>query len=137
MDADIQAFYDTIPHKLIVDRLREKIADGWVLNRIENMLKAGVMEDGILHKTTKGTPQGGVISPLLANLALDIRSCQVTLSNVKGKELEKAGYTFVHATLKNRLAWHVWGGSALSFPFPVHYYLRPDKPYFLISIIFA
>ena len=62
MDADIQAFYDTIPHKLIVDRLREKIADGWVLNRIENMLKAGVMEDGILHKTTEGTPQGGVIS---------------------------------------------------------------------------
>jgi len=55
LDADIQAFYDTIPHKLIMDRLREKIADGWVLNRIENMLKAGVMEDGILHKTTKGT----------------------------------------------------------------------------------
>ena len=38
-----------------MDRLREKIADGWVLNSIENMLKAGVMEDGILHKTTKGT----------------------------------------------------------------------------------
>ncbi|MFH1075974.1 MAG: hypothetical protein V1753_03920, partial [Pseudomonadota bacterium] len=42
LDADIQAFYDTIPHKLIMDRLREKIADGWVLNSIENMLKAGV-----------------------------------------------------------------------------------------------
>ena len=39
--------------KLIMDRLREKISDGWVLNSIENMLKAGVMEDGILHKTTK------------------------------------------------------------------------------------
>ena len=54
----IKAFYDTISHKLIMDRLREKIADlsacnaqadGWVLNSIENMLKAGVMEDGILH----------------------------------------------------------------------------------------
>ena len=41
LDADIKAFYDTIPHKLIMDRLREKIADGWVLNSIENMLKAG------------------------------------------------------------------------------------------------
>ncbi len=85
LDADIQAFYDTIPHKLIMNRLREKIADGWVLNSIENMLKAGVMEDGILHKTTKGTPQGGVISPLLANLVGDVID----------KALEKAGYKFV------------------------------------------
>ncbi len=85
LDADIQAFYDTIPQKLIMDRLREKIADGWVLSSIDNMLKAGVMEDGILHKTTKGTPQGGVISPLLANLVGDVID----------KELEKAGYKFV------------------------------------------
>ena len=63
LDADIKAFYDTIPHKLIMDRLCEKIADGWVLTSIENMLKAGVMEDGIVHKTTEGVPQGGVISP--------------------------------------------------------------------------
>ncbi|MCF6147987.1 MAG: hypothetical protein E3K37_04935 [Candidatus Kuenenia sp.] len=46
-----------------MNRLREKIADGWVLNSIENMLKAGVMEDGIVRKTTEGTPQGGVITP--------------------------------------------------------------------------
>ena len=85
LDADIQAFYDTIPQKLIMDRLREKIADGWVLNSIDNMLKAGVMEDGTLHKTTKGTPQGGVISPLLANLVGDVID----------KELEKGGYKFV------------------------------------------
>jgi len=85
LDADIKAFYDTIPHKLIMDRLREKIADGWVLNSIENMLKAGVMEDGIVHETNQGTPQGGVISPLLANLVGDIID----------KELEKAGYKFV------------------------------------------
>jgi retron-type reverse transcriptase len=59
VDADIKAFYDTIPHEIILDRLREKIADGWVLNSITNMLKAGVMEDGIIHKTEEGTPQGG------------------------------------------------------------------------------
>lgn len=85
LDADIKAFYDTIPHKVILDRLREKIADGWVLNSITNMLKAGVMEDGIFHETNEGTPQGGVISPLLANLVGDVID----------KELEKAGYKFV------------------------------------------
>jgi len=68
-----------------MDRLREKIADGWVLNSIENMLKAGVMEDGIVQETNQGTPQGGVISPLLANLVGDIID----------KELEKVGYKFV------------------------------------------
>ena len=41
------------PPQLIMDRLRERIADGWVLNSIENMLKAGVMEDGILHLSSK------------------------------------------------------------------------------------
>ncbi|MEW6621376.1 MAG: reverse transcriptase domain-containing protein [bacterium] len=81
----ILAFYDTIPHKLILDRLREKIADGWVLNSITNMLKAGVMEDNIFYETNEGTPQGGVISPLLANLVGDVID----------KELEKAGYKFV------------------------------------------
>jgi group II intron reverse transcriptase/maturase len=85
LDADIEAFYDTIPHKLIMNRLREKIADGWVLTSIEKMLKAGVMEDGICYRTTEGTPQGGVLSPLLANLVGDIID----------KELEKGGYKFV------------------------------------------
>jgi len=85
LDADIKAFYDTIPHKLIMQRLCKKIADGWVLTSIENMLKAGVMKDGICYKTTEGTPQGGVISPLLANLIGDIID----------KELEKVGYKFV------------------------------------------
>ncbi len=85
LDADIMAFYDTIPQKLILDRLREKIADGWLLNSITNMLKAGVMEDGIIHETNEGTPQGSVISPLLANLVGDIID----------KELERAGYKFL------------------------------------------
>jgi group II intron reverse transcriptase/maturase len=85
LDADIMAFYDTIPHKLIMTRLREKIADGWVLTSIEKMLKAGVMEDGVCYRTTEGTPQGGVLSPLLANLVGDIID----------KALEQGGYKFV------------------------------------------
>jgi RNA-directed DNA polymerase len=85
LDADIKAFYDTIPHRLIMKRLCEKIADGWVLTSIENMLKVGVMEDGIMQKSTEGTPQGGVLSPLLANL----------IGDMIDKELEAAEYKFV------------------------------------------
>jgi group II intron reverse transcriptase/maturase len=85
LDADIKAFYDTIPHKLIMKKLCEKIADGWVLTSIENMLKAGVMQDGVISETVEGTPQGGIISPLLANLIGDIID----------KELEAKGYKFV------------------------------------------
>ena len=85
LDADIKAFYDTIPHHLILNQLRKKIADGWVLNSITNMLKAGVMEQGVFSETLQGTPQGGVISPLLANLVGDLID----------KELELAGYRFV------------------------------------------
>jgi group II intron reverse transcriptase/maturase len=85
LDADIKAFYDTIPHELIIDKLHEKIADGWVLRSVRKMLKAGIMQDGVMYKTTEGTPQGGVLSPLLANLVGDIID----------KELENAGYKFV------------------------------------------
>ena len=66
VDADIKGFFDNIPHHLIVKAMSSEIADGKVLTLIERFLKAGVMEEGILHPTTKGTPQGGVISPLLA-----------------------------------------------------------------------
>lgn len=71
VDIDIKGFFDNIPHSLIMESLAAKIADGNILNAIERILNSGVMEEGILKPTTKGTPQGGVISPLLANTALD------------------------------------------------------------------
>lgn len=71
VDADIKGFFDNIPHHLIMKAMTTEIADGKVLTLIERFLKAGVMEEGILYPTTKGTPQGGVISPLLANAALN------------------------------------------------------------------
>ncbi len=71
VDVDIKGFFDNIPHTLIMESLAAKIADGNILSTIERLLNSGVMEDGILKPTTKGTPQGGVISPLLANTALD------------------------------------------------------------------
>ncbi len=85
LDADIQGFFDNIQHELIIDLVAQKIADGNILRTIRKFLKAGVMEDGVLKKTSMGTPQGGVISPLLANIVLDVLD----------KELAKAGYIFV------------------------------------------
>lgn len=71
VDLDIQSYFDTIPHEQLMGKVNEKIADGNVLNLIEGWLKAGVMEDGQFYDTLLGTQQGGVISPLLANIYLD------------------------------------------------------------------
>ena len=72
LDADLKSYFDTISHKELMRKVRERIVDGRVLELMENYLKAGVMEE--LKGWTpcqKGTPQGAVISPLLANLYLD------------------------------------------------------------------
>jgi len=85
LDADIQSFFDNIPHALIMKLVAEKIADGNILSIIQKFLASGVMEEGVLKKTILGTPQGGVISPLLANIVLDVLD----------KELANHGYVFV------------------------------------------
>jgi len=71
VDADIKGFFDSIDHELIVDAVAAEVADGNILQIIRQFLKSGVMEDGALKPTPKGTPQGGVISPLLANIVLN------------------------------------------------------------------
>jgi len=78
VDADIQAFFDNLPHELIIDRVAEQVADGNVLGLLREFLTAQVMEDGQLHPSDKGTPQGGVISPLLANIVLDVLDQRLT-----------------------------------------------------------
>jgi len=70
VDADIKGYFDNIDQKLLLDFLTERINDGWVLRLIESWLAAGVMTEDGLEDTRKGTPQGGVISPLLANIYL-------------------------------------------------------------------
>jgi group II intron reverse transcriptase/maturase len=85
LDADISGFFDNIPHKLIVAAVASEVADGNILRTIEKFLAAGVMEYGVFKPTTIGTPQGGVISPLLANIVL----------NELDWRLERAGYRFV------------------------------------------
>jgi len=71
LDADIKGFFDNIPHKVIMAGVCAEVADGNILRIVERFLKAGVMEEGGFQPTTVGTPQGGVISPLLANIALN------------------------------------------------------------------
>jgi group II intron reverse transcriptase/maturase len=71
LDADIQGFFDNIPHSVIMAGLRRVVADGNILGLVERFLRAGVMENGVFKPTTVGTPQGGVFSPLLANIALN------------------------------------------------------------------
>lgn len=85
LDADISGFFDNIPHKLIVQAVAAEVADGNILDLIERFLAAGVMENGVFSPTTIGTPQGGVISPLLADIVL----------NKLDWQLEQAGYRFV------------------------------------------
>lgn len=70
-DCDIKGFFDNIPHKKLMKVLNKCIADGTVLDLIWSWLKAGYMEDGKYMPTKSGTPQGGVISPLLANIYLN------------------------------------------------------------------
>jgi RNA-directed DNA polymerase len=72
VDADLKSYFDTIPHEGLMERVGEKIADGKVLNLIEGMLQAGVMDSVAGWQATRqGSPQGAVISPLLSNIYLN------------------------------------------------------------------
>jgi RNA-directed DNA polymerase len=71
VDADLKGYFDTIPHSRLVKAVHRKVTDPRVLGLIEAFLKAGVMESGEVTEPEAGTPQGGVISPLLANIYLN------------------------------------------------------------------
>ena len=70
LDADIRSFFDTIDHGWMRKFIEHRIADRRLVHLLLKWLHAGVMEDGTLHEVTEGTPQGGIISPLLANIYL-------------------------------------------------------------------
>jgi group II intron reverse transcriptase/maturase len=85
LDADVVGCFDNLPHWLIKEAVAAQVADGNILNLVEKFLRAGVMENGVFKPTTVGTPQGGVASPLLANIVLNHLDWQ----------LHKLGYRFV------------------------------------------
>jgi RNA-directed DNA polymerase len=85
VDCDLKAFFDTVNHERLMTQLREKVRDGKVLALIRRYLCAGVMlPDGTLVATPQGVPQGGPLSPLLANIVLDPLD----------KELERRAHRF-------------------------------------------
>lgn len=85
VDADLKSYFDTIPHGKLMERVAEKVADGVVLDWIEAFLKAEVMETLKGWTPEQGTPQGAVLSPLLANLYL----------HPLDQEMAEAGYEMV------------------------------------------
>jgi len=85
VDLDLSKFFDTVNHDVLMHRISRKVRDKRVLRLIGKYLRAGVMVNGRLGKTSKGVPQGGPLSPLLANILLDDLD----------KELEKRGHRFV------------------------------------------
>jgi len=70
LDADIRAFFDTIDHGWMQKLIEHRIGDRRLVHLLMKWMKAGVMKDGELHEVKEGTPQGGIISPLLANIYL-------------------------------------------------------------------
>jgi retron-type reverse transcriptase len=71
IEGDIKGFFDNIDHEVMVNVLKERIADERFIRLIKKFLNAGYIEDWKFNKTYSGTPQGGIISPILANIYLD------------------------------------------------------------------
>jgi len=89
LDADIRSFFDTIDHGWMQKFVEHRIGDRRLVRLLMKWMHAGVMEEGQLHEVTEGTPQGGVISPLLANIylhyVLDLWVCQWRRQHAQGE----------------------------------------------------
>jgi group II intron reverse transcriptase/maturase len=85
IDIDLEQFFDTVNQSMLIEILFRTIKDGRVISLIQKFLKAGIMDKGIFVKSEEGIPQGGPVSPLLANIML----------NELDQELDKWGYQFV------------------------------------------
>jgi RNA-directed DNA polymerase len=85
VDVDLERFFDRVDHDIVMGKLAKRIEDKRVLRVIRRYLEAGVMVNGVVSERHAGTPQGGPLSPLLANVLLD----------GVDKELEKRGHAFV------------------------------------------
>jgi RNA-directed DNA polymerase len=85
VDVDLEKFFDRVNHDILIDRMSKRIADAGVIRLIRAYLDSGMMSDGVVQQRYQGTPQGGPLSPLLANVMLD----------EVDKELERRGHRFV------------------------------------------
>ena len=85
VDVDLEKFFDRVNHDILLGRLQKRIGDAGVLRLIRAYLNSGILQDGVVVSRHQGTPQGGPLSPLLANVLLD----------EVDKELERRGHCFV------------------------------------------
>lgn len=85
VDVDLSKFFDTINHDILIDRLRKRVNDTGIIRLVRAFLQAGIMDGRVFAERSEGTPQGGPLSPLLANILLD----------EVDRELEKRGHRFV------------------------------------------
>ena len=85
VDVDLSKFFDRINHDILIDRLRKRVDDAGVTRLVRAYLNAGIMDGGVVLERAEGTPQGGPLSPLLANVLLD----------EVDRELELRGHRFV------------------------------------------
>lgn len=84
VDVDLSKFFDRVNHDILIDRLRKRIDDAGVIRLVRAYLNSGIMDHGVVQSRHEGTPQGGPLSPLLANVLLD----------EVDKELERRGHCF-------------------------------------------
>lgn len=84
VDVDLAKFFDRVNHDILIDRLNRRVADAGVIRLVRAYLNAGIMDGGVVIERHLGTPQGGPLSPLLANVLLD----------EVDKALERRGYSF-------------------------------------------
>jgi group II intron reverse transcriptase/maturase len=84
VDVDLEKFFDRVNHDILIDRLQKRIPEAGVIRLIRAYLNSGIMSDGVVLERYQGTPQGGPLSPLLANVLLD----------EVDKELERRGHCF-------------------------------------------
>lgn len=84
VDVDLEKFFDRVDHDILIDRLRKKIPDPGVIRLIRAYLSAGIIDGSVAVRRIRGTPQGGPLSPFLANVLLD----------EVDKELERRGHAF-------------------------------------------
>ena len=85
VDVDLEKFFDRVNHDILIDRLRRRTPDTGILRLVRAYLNSGIMDGGVVIERHEGTPQGGPLSPLLANVLLD----------EVDKELERRGHCFV------------------------------------------
>jgi group II intron reverse transcriptase/maturase len=82
LDADIKGFFDNVDHEVLLDLVNERVSDGSILKLIRMFLESGIWFEGVVTPSEMGTPQGGVISPLLANIYLHHLDRQLTAEDI-------------------------------------------------------